>query len=165
MTTDFPPAEEPPPAAAVEVAGSPLTVESVTRVDGGAGVEAVVRVSSAEFMRTRDVPGLAVRALEAFPELRRHKCDCGSARGIESELANTESPHLLEHLALELLALGGASRRETRGETSWDFARDGRGVFRVRIEHGDPVATESALREACAAANALLSGETVPRRE
>lgn len=141
-------------------------------------MEAVVRVSSPEFMRTRDFDGLAVRVLERFPEMRRHRCECGSARGIARELADTETPHLLEHVALELLALEGASRSNTRGDTTWDFEKDGRGVFRVRITCAaradasaqpeaasvaacDVHAIERALSEACATVNRLL-GATDP---
>lgn len=141
----------------------PLVIVSLTHASRPVRAEAIVRVSSPVYMRTRAVPDIAKRVLARYPEMVRHKCACGSARGIASELADTETPHLMEHIALELLALDGAPRSETRGETSWDFARDGRGVFRVRVECADAsacdaAAIERALHEARAITNGLLTG-------
>ena len=133
----------------------PLVLE---RVDVGTHtVEAVVRVADSRLTRTSAVPGLAEAAVNALPGLRRHRCECGSARGIESELADTEAPHLLEHLALELMVLSG-SPRSLGGETSWDFASDGRGVFRVRLDFDDDLVAIGALRHGTALANELLAG-------
>ena len=53
------------------------------------------------------------------------------ARASPRSSPDTETPHLLEHIAEELMALSG-SPRWLKGETAWDFGRDGRGVFRVR---------------------------------
>ena len=111
---------------------------SVVRIaDDGTRIEAVVRVSAPGYMRTSVTPGVADRILERYPGLIRHRCQCGSARGIAAELRNTETPHLLEHLTLELMVLAGAPR-SLSGLTRWDFKRDGRGVFRVSIAYTDP---------------------------
>ncbi len=108
-------------------------------------VEAVVRVLDPVLEHTRNVPGLAMRALEILPGLRRHTCENGSAHGIAAELGDTETPHLLEHLAVELMALSG-SPRTLKGETSWDFAADGEGVYRVRVAYDHDLVALGALK-------------------
>lgn len=122
-------------------------------------VEALVRVSDPSLLRTSSVPGLADVALALLPGLVRHRCDCGSAHGIARELADTETPHLLEHVVLELMALSG-SPRELRGETTWDFAADGRGMFRVRVDFDDGRVALGALERGLKLVNALLTGES-----
>lgn len=108
-------------------------------------VEALVRVTDREFARTSSCPDLAARALDLLPGLSRHTCENGSAHGHVAELADTETPHLLEHVACELMALSG-SPRSLRGETSWDFSEDGPGVYRVRLAYDDDLVCLGALR-------------------
>lgn len=108
-------------------------------------LEALVRVPAGQQLRTASSAGLGSRALELLPGLVRHTCDNGSAHGIVAELADTETPHLLEHIAFELMALAG-SPRTLRGETVWDFSADGRGVFRVRLAFDDDLVALGALR-------------------
>ena len=131
-------------------------------VDKGGRVEALVRVTDSSVMRTSAVPALADEVLVKWPGLRRHRCECGSAHGIAAELADTELPHLLEHVALERMVLAGAPRA-LRGETRWDFRKDGRGVFRVSLAYADPdtgfedrALAESALREGARELDELL---------
>lgn len=112
-------------------------------------------------MRTSVQPTLAEECLALLPGLARHRCECGSAHGIVAELANTETPHLVEHIALELLALAGWPR-DTQGRTRWDFARDGRGVFRVWLACEDGVAARAALSGAIEIAIWLLVGGDRP---
>jgi len=108
-------------------------------------IEALVRVTDREFATTAAAPGLPDRALGILPGLARHTCENGSAHGHVAELANTETPHLLEHVACELMALSG-SPRSLRAETAWDFANDGPGVFRVRLAYDHDLACLGALR-------------------
>lgn len=110
-------------------------------------VDATVRVNDFNFMRTSAIPSLAERALALLPGLARHTCENDDGRNALREFGDTETPHLLEHVACELMALSG-SPRQLRGETSWDFARDGRGVFHVRLEFDDDLVALGALREA-----------------
>ena len=118
----------------------------IERVEvGPERIEALVRVSDRAFARTSAVPGLAPRALGLLPGLARHSCENGSAHGHVAELADTETPHLLEHVACELMALSG-SPRTLRGETQWDFAVDGVGMYRVRLDYDDDLVTLGALR-------------------
>jgi cyanophycin synthetase len=133
-----------------------MTVLVIERVDVSPGrVEALVRVPEGEPVRTRLSLGLAERALALLPGLRRHTCENGSAHGIAAELADTETPHLLEHVAFELMALSG-SPRTLRGETAWDFSADGRGVFRVRLGYDDDLVALGALRAAVGVCEWLL---------
>jgi cyanophycin synthetase len=133
-----------------------LIVQQVTV--GAERVSALVRIVEGHPLRSSSVPGLAEDVLLMLPGLVRHRCECGSARGIVAELADTELPHLLEHVALELMALAG-SPRSLRGETTWDFTADGHGVFRVALEYDDDLVALGALREAATVVNALVEGD------
>lgn len=108
----------------------------------------------ARFMRTRAVRDLSARLISLLPGLVRHRCECGSPHGIEAELADTETAHALEHVTLEVMALAG-SPRSLRGETAWDFGRDGRGVFNLSLEYDDPQVAEGALVIATAVLDAV----------
>lgn len=110
-------------------------------------VEAVVRVLDPSFMRTGAFPGVAQRAGRILPGLRRHSCDNDKGHDALREFADTETPHLLEHVAAELMALAGSSR-SLRGETVWNFGRDGVGVFHVRLRYDCDLVAVGALREA-----------------
>jgi len=57
------------------------------------------------------------KLFECYPDLRRHRCESGRHRSFVTEAAQTETAHLLEHLAVELLALSGVSRDVARGQT------------------------------------------------
>jgi hypothetical protein len=117
----------------------------VERVESaGCGVEAIVRLADPSLRRTPAIPGCAEELLRRLPGLVRHRCECGSARGIAAELADTETAHALEHVALELLALDGYPRT-MRGHTSWDARRDGRGVYRVFLGIDDVAVARDAL--------------------
>jgi hypothetical protein len=134
----------------------------IERVEVGASrIEAVVCVPDPAHLRTTAYPGLASRAIALLPGLVRHRCECGSAHGIEAELADTEMAHLLEHVALELAALAG-SPRDLRGDTSWDFARDGRGVFHVSLEFDDDLVVLGALTAAAGMVDGLLGRAELP---
>lgn len=108
-------------------------------------VTATVRVAEERFMRTSRAPDFAARAASLLPELSRHRCDNPAEKPVLEELADTETPHALEHIAFELMALSG-SPRTLKGETSWDFSRDGRGVFRVSLAYDDDLVALGALR-------------------
>jgi hypothetical protein len=134
---------------------------SVERVCVGEGrVEALVRVDAGTPLRTSAIPDLMQEVLRLLPGIARHRCECGSAHGIVAELGDTELAHLLEHVALELMALSG-SPRSLRGETVWDFAEDGHGVFRVVLEYDDDLVALGALSEAATIVNRLVDDPTV----
>jgi len=54
---------------------------------------------------------------EHYPNLRRHRCHCGKHRSFYDEARQTEVVHLLEHLAVELLAQSGIPRSKAAGQT------------------------------------------------
>ena len=134
-------------------------------IDASAGaLTARVVFGPREPLRTCEVAGLATAALAALPGLRGHRCDNAAGLTFADELADTELAHLVEHAALELMAMAGASPL-LRGETSWDFAVDGRGVFRVRIACEDETLARAALESACALVGALVRAESAPDME
>ena len=127
----------------------------IERVDVGPDrVEALVRANP-RFARTSAVADLGARARGLLPGLVRHTCENGSAHGIIAELADTETAHLLEHVAVELMALAG-SPRTLRAETVWDFAADGRDVYRVRLSYDVDLVALGALREGLSVVDWLM---------
>lgn len=126
-------------------------------VSAGA-VSARVAFAQGEPLRTCEVPGLAAATLAALPGLRGHRCDNGAGRTFADELTDTELAHLIEHATLELMAMAGSSPL-LRGETTWDFATDGRGVFRVSIECEDERLARGALDSALTLVCVLARGE------
>jgi hypothetical protein len=131
---------------------------SIEAIEVGAdSVEATVRVTDAAYARTSANPELAREALSLLPGLARHSCENQDGHHFARELDDTESAHLLEHLACELMASSG-SPRSLRGRTGWDFARDGAGIYRVSLEYDDDVVAIGALKEAHVLAEWLLTG-------
>ncbi|MCL2679997.1 MAG: hypothetical protein FWF11_00745 [Coriobacteriia bacterium] len=64
---------------------------------------------------TENLP--VARLFEHYPDLHRHRCESGRPRSFKTEAQQTESVHLLEHLAVELLAQSGVARDCARGQT------------------------------------------------
>jgi hypothetical protein len=137
----------------------------LTHVTARAGVlSARVTLPADGPLRTSEVPGLPAAAMRALPGLRGHRCDNGAGLTFADELTDTELAHLVEHATLELMAMAGAPPT-LRGETSWDFAADGRGAFRLRISYEDEAVARGALEAACALVGALIDGEPAPDAE
>ena len=137
----------------------------ITDVGAEAGVlSARMAFTSGEPLRTCEAPGLRAAALSALPGLRGHRCDNGAGLTFADELADTELAHLVEHAALELMAMAGAPAT-LRGETVWDFAADGAGVFRLRIAYDDEAVARGALEFAARLVGALARGEQAPDAE
>ena len=104
---------------------------------------------------------MADAVLRALPGLSGHRCDNDSGATFRDELRDTELAHLAEHAALEVMAMAG-SPDTLRGDTTWDFARDGRGVFRIRLRFDDDLVAIGALRFAVELVDALASGGVAP---
>lgn len=125
-----------------------MNVLSIERVEvAETDIRAVVRVRDLDLMRTSTAEGLAARAVGLLPGLERHRCENDANVRLVDELADTEAPHLLEHVAVELMALAG-SPRALPARTSWDFEADGRGVFRLQLAYDDDLVALGALKEA-----------------
>jgi len=124
-------------------------------------LEAVLVFDEGEPLRTSEVPGLARAAVGALPGLKGHVCRNRGGLGFPEELEDTELAHLIEHATLEIMAMAG-SPETLRGATSWDFAADGPGVFRVAIAWDDDLVALGALSSACALVRALARGGAPP---
>ena len=132
-----------------------MGVLSIERIDvGPERLEALVHTKPS-LSRTSAAAGVAERAVALLPGLVRHTCENGTAHGILAELADTETLHLLEHVAVELMALAG-SPRSLRAETARDFARDGAYTYRVSLAYDDDLVALGALREGLGIVDWLL---------
>jgi hypothetical protein len=130
---------------------------SQVAVDGGRA-HAVLVSSECEPLRTSEIPSVAPTLLALMPALGRHRCRSGRGVTFEAEIDDTESAHLVEHIALELMALAG-SPRTLVGDTSWDWHREPRGTFHVRLDCDVPDACLIALDLATDIVTSLLAGE------
>lgn len=93
---------------------------------------------------------------DRFPDLRRHRCLCGKHRSFYGEARQTETVHLLEHLAIELLVQGGIARSEARGETGLPRCGESRN-YRLRIYGAQSLRqAEEALTQAATQLQKLL---------
>lgn len=124
-------------------------------------IDVIVHVDPSETLRTSQSAAAADRALGVLPGLARHLCHNGGGLTFADELADTEVPHLFEHVVLELMAEAG-SPRSLRGETEWDFKRDGRGVFRVSLEYDDDLVCLGAIKTAGPLVSYVLEGGEPP---
>jgi hypothetical protein len=110
-------------------------------------VEAVIVFAPGEPMRTSEAPGSAERVLRELPGMKGHRCENDAGLGFRHEVRDTELAHLVEHAALEVMALAG-SPVDLHGSTRWDFAKDGPGVFRVAVAYDDDLVALGSLRAA-----------------
>jgi len=124
-------------------------------------VDVVVRFAAEEPLRSSAYPELPARLLELLPKLALHDCENDRGRPFVAEVGDTELAHVFEHVTLELMAQAG-SPRTTRAATSWDFRRDGRGVFHVAIAYDDDLVSLGAIKLADAVLRHLLEGEQPP---
>jgi hypothetical protein len=62
---------------------------------------------------------------------------------------------------MELMAKAG-SPRTLKGETQWDFRRDGRGIFRVSVEYDDDLVCLGAIKVADRVMDYLMDGGACP---
>lgn len=116
---------------------------------------ATIRIASPSSMRTGGRTDLVERAVRILPGLAGHRCENQSCNSALRELRDTETAHLLEHVACELMALAG-SRRTLRGRTWWDFNRTGEGVFFVALDFDDEAVARAALASAAELVEWLL---------
>lgn len=110
-------------------------------------VKFTVDVSNEEYYRTDSMPGLVRGLFRVLPSLKRHKCHNDYGYTFEREAKETELPHLLEHLTLELEALSG-SNKILKGETSWNWRKDPRGRFHVEVGYQHKELAAESIRTA-----------------
>lgn len=133
---------------------APLRIEAVEVT--AKEVEARLRLAEGFPARTSAVPGIAEKLAALLPGIARHRCDNPASARFVDEAADTEWAHLAEHVAVELMALAG-SPRTLRASTSWDFARDGAGVYHVRLAFDDDLVALGALDGAVRVVGSLMS--------
>ncbi|MDR0350563.1 MAG: hypothetical protein LBH64_03315 [Coriobacteriales bacterium] len=102
-------------------------------LDGdGAGAAAIIRVEPPE---ARVDERLAKAALACRPSLAQHSCKHQGFGYFGDKLLGTSLPHLVEHVAIDLLVEAAraskAARLPVAGNTSW--LDRGRGLMRVRL--------------------------------
>ncbi|MRS12616.1 MAG: hypothetical protein EG823_06050 [Actinobacteria bacterium] len=136
-----------------------MHVRSVTV--GADRVDVVLNVESAAAMRTSHDGSIVARAFDLLPGLADHRCANDDGRPFSEEIADTEVPHLFEHVVLELMARSG-SPRTLKGETTWDFRRDGPGVFHVSLAYDNDLVCLGAVKAAARFVEYMLSGGDVP---
>jgi len=136
-----------------------MHVQSVTVCEDR--VDVIVRVNDDERMRTAGDEIVVERVLELLPGLSQHACENDQGITFAEEISDTEVPHLFEHVVIELMARAG-SPRELKGETRWDFRRDGHGTFRVSFEYDDDLVCLGAIKTADRLMAHVLDGETAP---
>ncbi|HEY3285042.1 MAG TPA: hypothetical protein VGN26_22445 [Armatimonadota bacterium] len=105
----------------------------------------VVEMPDAERCTTDYAPHIPRGAFRLFPGLYRHKCHNDANFTFREECENTEIPHLLEHLIIEL-QLSALDHATLRGETEWDWSVDPAGIFRVNIEYENECLVVGAIR-------------------
>lgn len=132
-----------------------MRIERVTV--GPERVDVVVAMAEAD-ARRRVGGAAAARVVELLPSLASHHCENRDGRAFADEMAMTEVPHLFEHVTLELMAQAG-SPRSLRGETSWDFRRDGRGVYHVSLEYDDDLVCLGAIKAAADLIERIVLGD------
>jgi len=94
---------------------------------------------------TLGMPHLPKRLFRLFPQLNRHKCENDYGYTFRRECRDTELPHLLEHLIIEL-----QSQAEPHGllcgQTMWNWRQDPRGRFHVYVDYTNEVLAIAAVR-------------------
>jgi len=96
------------------------------------------------------------KLFDTYPGLRKHRCESGRHRSFFDEARQTETVHLLEHVAVELLAISGVSRDKARGQTGISQGEK-RNFYRLRLYGADSLGQADVfLREAAIVLDDLL---------
>lgn len=132
----------------------------VRRARGNRGtLEVTVRLRAREPLRTS--PSIARRMLALLPGLAQHRCHNDQGLTFAEEIADTEVAHLLEHATIEVMVLAGWPK-PIRGETAWDFERDGKRTFAVSVECDDERSCRRAVRLATSLVRSAMTGAHAP---
>jgi hypothetical protein len=103
-------------------------------------------------------PALAEVLLQQYPNLAKHSCKSGDTGKFGDKIVGALLPHLIEHLAIELLVRGdilaGIGGRVYAGNTTWISHSEQ--IMRVRVSYYDANTTEDAIKVAVEQLNLLL---------
>lgn len=104
--------------------------------------------------RRYTTPAIARAACAARPHLPAHACvnECGDTFG--SVMGRTPLPHLLEHVAIDLM-VEGAARDDALFTGTTEWVDEARGRARVEVSYADDVEALGALTEAARLVNRL----------
>jgi hypothetical protein len=91
-------------------------------------------------VNTREIPHI-VELLNAYlPNVLKTQCFNDDGFPFSVEVKHTELGHLFEHILLEYLCQGkiakGANRASYSGNTRWNWVKDPRGKFHIRLSCG-----------------------------
>ena len=121
-------------------------------------VKLVVEMPDPDRCMTNHAPHVPTSLFRLFPHLAHHKCHNGHGYSFQREAMETEVPHLLEHLIIELQAQ--AQHHEVlKGETQWNWRVDPRGTFHVHVEYENEQLVLAAIRVAERIVNMLDSND------
>lgn len=129
-----------------------LGVEHIAVAKDGMTLE--VRVSP---WNARVSADQAACALQRLPNLARHVCVNEHGETFGDDVAGTEPAHLLEHVAIELMAREHGSGEGLMGHTSYT---DERGLMLVKLTYKDDIVALGCVKKAVAFVNSLQEGET-----
>lgn len=94
---------------------------------------------------TDGLPHLPERLFYLFPHLNKHKCHNDHGYSFKRECEDTELPHLLEHLIIELQSQA-QPHLTLRGETVWNWRENPRGFFHVFVEYENELLALACVR-------------------
>ena len=121
-------------------------------------VRLTVEMPDPERCTTDKAPHLPRMLFRMFPHLEHHDCDNHKGYSFRQESRNTEIPHLLEHLIIELQGQA-CPHSGLCGETQWNWQVDPRGRFHVYVQYENELLVLAAIRIAEKIINALDNRE------
>lgn len=142
--------------AATYSSAQPLTLERIVVRDGR--VEAIVCIKDARYKATDQA--LIDACLMQHPSLPEHACKNPCGTTFAAVMSRTTTPHLLEHLVIDIQARALQAQREDEdgcfvGTT--DFLADDPLRARVAVSYYDDLVCLAAFKEACVFLNECLS--------
>ena len=91
-------------------------------------------------VNTRFIPKARDILEKSFPRVLESKCFNDRKLSFYDEVINTEIGHLFEHILIENLCqlkiAGGAQSAIFNGLTNWNWNKDPRGLFHIRVDAG-----------------------------
>jgi hypothetical protein len=96
---------------------------------------------------TSQVPHLPKLLFQLMPRLSEHTCYNADGLTFRQECRNTEIPHLLEHLIIELQLQAQQQPSDLlQGETEWNWTVDPRGHYLVSVDYENELLAVGAIR-------------------
>ncbi len=119
-------------------------------------------------VNTRDIPIIVQLLQENLPNVLHTQCFNDEGLPFSVEVVHTEIGHLFEHILLEYLCqlkiAKGASRASYAGRTKWNWVRDPRGKFHIRLTCGvkDADILPMALEKSISLMKIILANHQTP---